>query len=124
MIKKLFIISGLSLVLIVSGFGLYANALKAEINGSATIVNPLGPNTDLMTLIGKLLQIVAEIGAVVCIFFIIYSGFLFIKAQGDPAELTKAKSVFMWSVIGAAVLLGASVIADMIVGTVDSVIGR
>ena len=92
--------------------------------GSATIENPVGPRTDIMTLVGNLLKLIAELGAVVCVFFIIYSGFLFIKAQGEPAELSKAKSVFMWSVIGAAVLLGASVIAELITGTVQSVIGN
>jgi hypothetical protein len=94
------------------------------VNGFALIENPIGNGTTIPILIGKLLKIVAELGAVVCIFFIIYSGFLFIKAQGDPGELTKAKNTFLWSVVGAAVLLGASVIADIIVGTVDSVINK
>jgi hypothetical protein len=94
------------------------------VNGQATIENPIGNGTTITILIGKLLKIVAELGAVVCIFFIIYSGFLFIKAQGDPGELTKAKNTFLWSVVGAAVLLGASVIADIIIGTVDSVINK
>ncbi len=89
---------------------------------SATIDNPLGVKT-IPELITVLLQLVARIGAIVCVFFIIYSGFLFIKAQGQPAELTKAKNIFLWSVIGTAVLLGASVIAGLIQGTVESVVG-
>jgi lysylphosphatidylglycerol synthetase-like protein (DUF2156 family) len=89
----------------------------------AEIQNPLGPqNQTLIALIGNLLKLAAQIGAVFCVFFIIYSGFLFIKAQGKEDELTKAKSVFFWSVVGTAILLGASVVADLISGTVNSVL--
>lgn len=91
----------------------------------ATLENPIGSgDMSLQDLVVKLLAVVAELGAVVCIFFIIYSGFLFIKAQGNEGELTKAKSIFMWSVIGTAVLLGASVIAELIQGTIMSVINN
>jgi hypothetical protein len=103
-------------------FDVLAATAGVNLNGG-TLVNPLGSKT-LTALIADLLKIVAQLGAVICVFFIIYSGFLFIKAQGDPGELKTAKSVFLWSVVGTAVLLGASVVADIIIGTVNSVIGR
>jgi len=91
----------------------------------AELTNPLGgQNQSLLDLITNLLVLVTRIGAIVCVLFIIWSGFLFIKAQGDPAEITKAKSVLLWSVVGTAVLLGASVIADLVNGTIHSVIGN
>ena len=97
---------------------------SSRYNNAVTLNNPLGAqNQSLMDLIATLLILVARIGAVICVFFIIYSGFLFIKAQGNEGELTKAKSIFMWSIIGTAVLLGASVIAQVITGTVYSVLG-
>ncbi len=86
------------------------------------INNPIGPgNMDINQLVVELLKIVAQLGAIVCVFFIIYAGFLFVKARGNEAEVTKAKSVLLWSVVGAAVLLGASAIAEVIKGTVESV---
>lgn len=89
---------------------------------SNSISNPIGPqNMDLTTLIAQLLKIVAMIGGIVCVFFIIYAGFLFVVAQGKPEEIQKAKTTLLWSVIGAAVLLGASVIAEVIKGTVEGV---
>jgi hypothetical protein len=101
-------------------FNVYA---ESGTRRQATIENPLGPqNQTLIALIGNLLKLAAQIGAVFCVFFIIYSGFLFIKAQGKEDELTKAKSVFFWSVVGTAILLGASVVADLISGTVNSVL--
>ena len=90
--------------------------------GSGAIENPLGGSVnDINSLVVELLKLAAQIGAIVCVFFIIYAGFLFVKAQGAEAEITKAKSVLLWSVIGAAVLLGASAIAEMIKGTVEGV---
>ena len=89
-----------------------------------TIDNPLGDSTStLSALIISLVTLAAKLGAVVCVFFIIYAGFLFVKAQGDPKELETAKSVLLWSVVGTAVLLGASVMGNVICETVKSVLG-
>lgn len=93
-------------------------------SSGTSIVNPLGTTQTLQDLIFALVILATKLGAVVCVFFIIYAGFLFVKAQGDPAELTKAKSVLLWSVVGAAVLLGASVMSAAICETVKSVLGN
>ncbi len=50
----------------------------------------------------------------------IYSGFLFVKAQGKDTELKKAKEAILWSVIGAMILFGAWGFAEMIGKTVDT----
>ena len=121
MMKKTLVFVTLFLLLLgpIFAFNTYAQSYGK----SVPLENPLGANNpNLIALIGNLLKIAAQIGGIVCVFFIIYSGFLFIKAQGEPAELTKAKSVFFWSIVGAGVLLGASVIASLIQGTVNSVL--
>ncbi|MES2437175.1 MAG: pilin [Patescibacteria group bacterium] len=76
---------------------------------------------NLCDLINQILNIVAEIGAIVGVLFIIWAGFLFIKAQGKPEEIQKAKSTFYTTVIGLAILLGASVIAKVVFNTVSSI---
>ena len=53
---------------------------------------------------------------------IIYTGFLFVQARGNSEELTKAKKVLMYTLIGGALLLGAFVIAKAIGATVDDII--
>ena len=50
----------------------------------------------------------------------IWSGFLYVKAQGNPTELEKAKSVFINTCIGTALLLGASLIGTIIDTTIKS----
>jgi len=52
---------------------------------------------------------------------IVYSGFLFIKAQGNKTELETAKKAFTWTVIGGAILLGALAIAELLNATVQQV---
>ncbi len=50
----------------------------------------------------------------------IYSGFLFVKAQGNVAELEKAKTAIIYSMIGAFILLGAWGFAQIIGQTVST----
>ena len=50
----------------------------------------------------------------------IYSGFLFVKAQGNDTELTKAKTAIIYSMLGAFILLGAWGFAQIIGQTVST----
>lgn len=50
----------------------------------------------------------------------IYSGFLFVKAQGNDKELKAAKDAIVWSVVGALILFGAWGFAEMIGKTVET----
>jgi len=88
------------------------------------LINPLsgsdGEVTSFPQLIKKILEkVVIPIGSVVVIFFFIYSGFLFVTAQGSENKLKTAKTAFTWTVVGALVLLGSSVFADIICETIS-----
>lgn len=83
--------------------------------------NPLSGGPDnIFALIAKVLEFVAQVGSVVVVFAVIYSGYLFIKAQGNTDGIEEAKSVFFWTIIGAIVLLGAQVLAGVICNTAVS----
>jgi hypothetical protein len=86
----------------------------------AQIANPLKTVTDIPSLVSNVLGIVVKIGGVVAIFFFIWSGFLFVRAQGKPEEITKARTTFINTCIGVALLLGAQLIASIIIGTINS----
>lgn len=83
-----------------------------------TIENPIKITT-LDGFIKGLLDIVLTIGVPIVVFFIIYSGFLFVKARGNPGELTKAKETLTYTLIGAAILLGSWVLANAVAGTIN-----
>ena len=85
----------------------------------ATIKNPLKFN-DISIAIKNILNDVMKVGGVVAIFAFIYAGFVFVKARGKPEELNKAKTVLINTVIGVAILLGATVLANIIVGTINN----
>lgn len=84
--------------------------------------NPIG-STDLKQLVEKFLKVVVEFGAIVAVFFLIYAGFLFVKAQGNDSELQKAKQTFFWTVVGGMVILGAHVLSRVIQNTVKEISG-
>lgn len=88
---------------------------------SGGLHNPLKSEySSIPEFIGAIVKIARDIGFFVAIFFIVYSGFLFVKARGNETEITKAKSVFTWTLVGTAVLLGAWLFAEAIQGTIDN----
>ncbi len=86
--------------------------------------NPLKPEYDTFS---KLVAGVTKAAVSVLMPFVvvafIYAGFLFVRAQGKPEEIKKAKEVMFWSVIGAFILLGASAFATIIGTTVSTITG-
>ncbi|MEX1087351.1 MAG: hypothetical protein WEC58_02385, partial [Candidatus Paceibacterota bacterium] len=95
-------------------------AQSGTIPGDSGIQNPLGEDgpTTLMSFIEIIItNIVLPIASVVVVLAIIYSGFLFVAARGNPTKLEHARTAFTWTVVGTAVLLGSWVIAAAIEGT-------
>lgn len=89
---------------------------------TTTISNPLGDKiTDIPSFIEAAITVVLTIGIPIVALAIIYTGFLFVEAQGNPEKLTKAKKALLYTLIGAALLLGAFVIANAIGETVDEI---
>lgn len=94
---------------------LYAKSVSAAIE---PLENPAASPT-LQAFIQAVLQIVVKIGLPVATIFIIWSGFLFLTAQGEEAKITKARHAFTWAVIGTAILLGSWLLATAIKATID-----
>lgn len=57
----------------------------------------------------------------IVVLMIIYSGFLFVAAQGNEEKLKKAKSAIMWTIIGGLIVLSATVLVNVIEGTVTQI---
>jgi len=52
---------------------------------------------------------------------IVYTGFLFVKAQGNATAIGEARRTLMYTVIGGLVVLGSKAIALAIEATVKSI---
>jgi hypothetical protein len=57
----------------------------------------------------------------VVVLMIVYTGFLFVQAQGNPEKINKARQALLWTVIGGLIVLGGFAIAQMLEATVASV---
>jgi hypothetical protein len=88
---------------------------------STGIDNPLSGVNDVGTLVSTILGYVVKIGGVFAIFAFIWSGYLFAQAQGNPEKLKEARSTFTNTCIAVAILLGAQLIASIVVGTLKSI---
>jgi len=110
---------------IIPAFFILINIALADQNSSSsasgTFANPFegtGVNT-VPDFIDKLVDILINFGAVIVVFFVIFAGFRFVIAQGNPEKIASAKKILFYTLIGGAILLGAKVISEVIKTTVE-----
>ncbi len=94
------------------------NALAQGGGTGGELTNPLNVGS-IPALVESIAALAAKIGIPIAAIFIIYSGLLFVTARGSEEQLKKAKTNFMWAMIGTAILLGAWVIAKAIKETIQ-----
>lgn len=98
------------------GFLLTASVAHAQITLLRNPTPRIGTLNDFITLLITIMQWVVTPFLVVAL---VYSGFVLVTAQGDERKLEHGKTVLVWTLVGAAILLGARVIATAVQGTVD-----
>lgn len=85
---------------------------------AAGFENPLKFGT-MQEFVEGFLQAVVYVGFPVAVLFVVYSGFLFVFAQGNTETLQKAKKNFLWTIVGVGLFLGAWALAMLVRGTID-----
>lgn len=88
--------------------------------GVQTVTNPLGGIKSVCGLIKALLGAILQIGIPIAVLFIVFAGFKFVWARGNPGELDKARQNLMYTLIGIGIFLGAWLIAMVIANTINS----
>jgi hypothetical protein len=91
----------------------------------STYPNPLDPDgsgpdegvNDIPGFLALVLEGLSLLLMPLVIIFIIYAGYLFVTAQGEEAKISKARATLMYAIIGAAVILGARIMADILADT-------
>ena len=97
----------------------FADGTETTCNpAGGTICNPIPNVTSVPGLIQTFLTEALKIGIPIVALAIIYCGFLFVFARGNSEKLTKAREALLYTLIGAAILLGSWAIAQMISSTV------
>lgn len=78
-----------------------------------SIPNPLGDIESLSDLFYLVINFVLSFSYAIIAFFLIWSGFKFVTAQGSEEKLTDAKNTFKYTIIGAILVIGAQVIVEV-----------
>jgi hypothetical protein len=89
---------------------------------AAGIQNPLSV-TSIAQFISTALKVMVTIALPIVGLFMLLAGFQFLTAQGNSGKLDEAKKNFLYVVIGAALMLGAWVLATLIGNTVTQIVG-
>lgn len=107
---------GVNIFLLAVLFLMSVTTVYAQLDSSPSFENPLGNDIDTVMQFFKILlgDIIVPIGSVIVAFFIIWSGFLFVTAGGNEEKIRTARTTFTWTMIGAAILLGAWTITPAI----------
>jgi len=92
----------------------------AGTSDGVVLQNPLNNIHSLPDLLNAILSAVIELGGILLTIMLIYVGFLFVMAQGNPEEISRARSALIWVLIGGLILLGAKGISLVIQETVKS----
>ena len=88
-------------------------------SGNYTLQNPLNFST-VCGLVKAIFNVVLTLGVPVAVLFLVYAGFKFIIARGNPEELRKARANLTHVLMGIAIFLGAWILGQVIANTVNS----
>ena len=83
------------------------------------ITNPIAA-PDLWSFLSSIVSAVVYILFPILVLMLVYTGYLFVVAQGNPAKLQEAKKSFVWTLVGGFVVLGAQALSMAIKATIDS----
>ncbi len=101
----------------------YATDTNTNTNTAVTLINPLQGGGNLESFLLGILDFVIRIGAIVVVLMVVYVGYKFVTAQGNESKISEARTMLLWTVVGALILLGAKAIALAIQATAQSLGG-
>ena len=87
----------------------------------AAMIEPLS-GINITDFISKILDYIVKFGTVLAAVVLVFNGYLFASARGNAGTLDKAKDAFIKTLIFLVILLGAKIIGNMILSTLDKII--
>ncbi|MDO8633035.1 MAG: pilin [Candidatus Wildermuthbacteria bacterium] len=92
--------------------------LPAQPAGFSCICNPLQAKT-FTDLINNIMNFLFGVSIVVIPIMVVFAGFMFLTAGGNPAQFTKARGLLLWTAVGFGVILlakGLTTVLRQIIG--------
>lgn len=99
-------------ILLATAYSLYAVPALAQ-----ALPNPLG-ETSIPKLIGRGLQGLTGVVGSLALAMFLYGGFLWLTAGGNPDRIKKGKEIFIWSVLGLALIFGSYIAVNFVIVTI------
>lgn len=87
---------------------------------SVTIDNPIEAD-NIQELFQAIIDIVLVFAIPIIVFFIIYAGFLYVTARGNPSTIEQAHKALLYALIGGLLIIGARVLIEVVEGTVNAI---
>lgn len=96
---------------------LLASGVSAQSLDAQTIAEESGlPTVSLATFIGRLLQVFFGLLGVVALALLMYGGFIWMTAAGDPNKVDKAKKIIQNAIVGLVIIFSAFAITTFLMG--------
>ncbi len=70
-----------------------------------------------------IIDLAVRVGWPLMVLAIIWTGFLFVKAQGNEGKISEAKNAARYTAIGIAIILGATLIKEILEATIKELVG-
>jgi len=84
-----------------------------------TLDNPLSGVSDIPELLAAIVNVLLVIAVPIVVFFLIYAGFNYVTAQGNPEKIKTASRSILYALIGAVIVFGAFAISSILQNIVN-----
>lgn len=125
-VATLIILSSAPIAFAAPGLQSTGNTIQTQSTGNTTdtkLINPLKSGDSLEQFLLNILDFVIRIGAIAVVLMTVFVGYKFVAARGEPSAITEARTMLLWTVVGALILLGSQAIATAIKDTVKALGG-
>lgn len=105
-----------------TGGGVGTAAPECEGGAEVCLQNPLDSSiSSIPAFFLAILDILLVFAVPFVVFFIIYAGFMYVTARGNPGKIQQAHMALLYALIGGVLIFGARAILNIIANTVGSV---
>ena len=88
-----------------------------------SIANPLSI-PDIPALLAAILNIIVQLAVPFLVLAVMYVGFLFVVARGNPEKLAQARTALWYTLLGALIILGAKTLATILSSTIGQLVDK
>lgn len=100
------------------GNSIGAGASAAPACNGICLMNPLGDAT-IIGFFTSIVDVLLVFAIPLVVFYIMYAGFLYVTARGNPGQVQKAHNALLYAIIGGVLILAAHALLVIVQNTVS-----